>query len=624
MFATFFATLFELTLRRAFLIVTAFTCGLAFAQDPRIARFEQSLLADGIRDQHNAPMGLAAHMAHYKVPGMSVAVIENGRVLWAKAYGVRDAAGAMPVDTNTLFQAASLSKPVAAMTALALVESGELTLDGPINNQLRRWKIEDQTYDAQNRFLANAVSLRDVLSHKAGLGVGGFQGYATDAKIPAIEEILQGRSPANNSQVALVQPPGFSNLYSGGGYTVVQLAIEDARRSKFELEAARLVLNPLQMSRSTYARPGGADNFASAHTASQPIAGGYRMHPELAAAGLWSTPSDMARFALALARTEPGQPQAVSARLMASMRQSHGKPEYDFGLGVSIHHTESLRWFVHLGANRGYRASMWVAEGGKYGAVVMTNDDAGGGLAREVIQAVALSHEWPEFLPPPITTVPTTAEAIALWVGDYRLAPTRWLSVRESAGQLYARFYTGAARNDAPLVGAHPGSWERLHALAPNPADGSGAVQVGTTHAKLVRDAATGAKRLLTPRRGSESLQPATDRPIPLLSTAPVWVRGSFNDWALRNPLLLNETGGSATLQLSTGRHELKFASADFQTVDLGVMPQSAAIQPNAAPQALSTRGANVVLHVASAGTYTLEVLRLPDGDLAVQVKPKP
>ena len=218
-------------------------------------------------------------MKHWGVPGLSVAVAVDGQLAWAAAYGVADASQKNPVTADTLFQAASISKPVTALGALRLVEAGKLALDTDINEYLRRWKLPANKFTREQ-----PVTLRLLLSHRGGTSVHGFPGYAAGAKLPTLVDILDGRRPANTLPVRVVRLPGKESVYSGGGTTIVQMAIEDVTGQPLAEYMAREVLAPLKMTSSTYEQPLPESLRASAASGhrpdGQPIAGRFHTYPE--------------------------------------------------------------------------------------------------------------------------------------------------------------------------------------------------------------------------------------------------------------------------------------------------------------------------------------------------------
>ncbi len=383
---------------------------------------------------------IAARMERYAVPGVSIAVINDGKIEWAKGYGAKRVGGSDSVTTSTRFQAASISKPVAATAALRLVEEGKLDLDADVNDQLRSWRVPDNDFTAKH-----AVTLAGILSHTAGLTVHGFPGYAAGDTVPSTVQVLNGQGNTPPVQVDIV--PGTQWRYSGGGYTVAQLLMADVTGEPFAQVMKRLVLDTLGMAQSTYEQPLPArleDSAAVAYGSDgSEVEGRWHTYPEQAAAGLWTTPSDLARFALGIRAAYRGDDGAIlkqaTARDMLTERMG------GYGLGVAVAGKgDSLR-FSHGGANEGYRAFFVMYPATGDGVAVMTNSDAGAALYMEVVRAVARVYGWPDFAPETRTVVQVAPDVLQKYVGDYELGPDAVLAVTLDGGQLYGT-YPGESR----------------------------------------------------------------------------------------------------------------------------------------------------------------------------------
>jgi CubicO group peptidase (beta-lactamase class C family) len=319
----------------------------------RIQRVENGLLpAIMIKGQTRA-MKLAERMAHYKVPGLSVAVINDGKIEWARGYGVVEKDGDKSVTADTLFLAGSISKPVAALAALRLVEQGKLGLDEDVNQKLKTWKVPENEFTKEKK-----VTLRGLLSHSAGLTVHGFFGYAVDAPMPTLVQILNGEKPANSSAIRGDIEPSSRWRYSGGGYTVMQLLLMDVTGKSFPELTRELVLVPAGMRQSTFENPLPKSLEALAATAHRwggdKVNGRWHLYPEMAAAGLWTTPSDLARFGIEIQRALAAQSKILSremARQMVTVQKG------SWGLGLALEYTgkESAR-FGHAGGDVGFEA----------------------------------------------------------------------------------------------------------------------------------------------------------------------------------------------------------------------------------------------------------------------------
>lgn len=339
---------------------------------------------------------LEARMSHYRVPAVSIAVIHDGKIQWARAYGMAVQGGNKTVSDKTLFQAASISKALTAFAILRVVDQGLLDLNAPVNRYLRTWKLPES--DAGS---SDSVTTALVMAHMAGLSRFNFPGYAPGSPIPTLTQILDGVAPANTPPVRIAQPPGSTWTYSNGGYLVLQKVLQDATGEGFPSLMNTLVLEPLGMRHSTFQQPLPAALETSAavghHEDGEPLPGRWRIHPEFAAAGLWTTASDLARFALAVHTAANQLPGALlSAESAAALTTQRF---INFSLGLLVRRNGDNIWFTHNGGNEGYRALMYAYLTAAEGAVVMMNADTGLALASEIINAVALEYGWPGFIP---------------------------------------------------------------------------------------------------------------------------------------------------------------------------------------------------------------------------------
>jgi CubicO group peptidase (beta-lactamase class C family) len=368
---------------------------------------------------------------------VSVAVIDSFRIAWARGYGVREVGSTDPVTTQTLFQAASISKPVAALAALRLVQEGTLDLDENVNRKLTSWKVPE------NRFTtAQPVTLRRLLSHSAGLTVHGFRGYAATEQAPSLGQVLDGQAPSNSAPIRADTFPGARWRYSGGGYTVMQqLLIDVSGRSFPDLMRAK-VLEPLGMAHSTYEQPLPgplAANAASGHrTDGTVVKGKWHTYPEMAAAGLWTTPSDLARYAIHVSLSAAGRSSSVLARAFTTQMLTNQSGTY--GLGPALGGQGRDASFSHGGANEGFRCHFIAFPERGQGAVIMTNSDAGGALASEILRAIAEEYDWPASRVVEKTLAVVAPEKVARIAGRYVLeaAPNIFVTVTTDGTRAWA------------------------------------------------------------------------------------------------------------------------------------------------------------------------------------------
>jgi CubicO group peptidase (beta-lactamase class C family) len=332
-------------------------------------------------------------MERFHVPGVSVAVIRDFTIDWAKGYGIADVESGMRVDADTMFQAASISKPVAAMAAVRAAQDGRLGLDQDINAILKSWKLPDSEFTR-----GHPVTPRALMSHTSGLGDGfGFPGYLPSAPRPSLVEILTGSKPSNVGVMLMERPPFTAEKYSGGGVTLMQLAMIDALGRPYPEIMQSLVLGPIGMTNSAYEQPLSAarDRHAARAHSGRGLAMDTKWHvyPELAAAGLWTTPTDLATFAIEVQQTALGRSTRVLSRAsVLEMLTPVGVGDYAVGFAIT---KKGEGWyFAHNGANWGFQCSLLAHRVKGYGVAIMTNSDSGGPVIREIEARVAAAYGW--------------------------------------------------------------------------------------------------------------------------------------------------------------------------------------------------------------------------------------
>jgi CubicO group peptidase (beta-lactamase class C family) len=378
---------------------------------------------------------LAALMAELKIPGVSIAVIHNDTLAWAQGFGVRGPE-ARPVTSETLFQAGSISKPLAAMAALRLVQTGKLSLDTEINQALTSWHIPSSAT------VPNAtVTLRELLTHTAGMTVHGFRGYAAGEPVPTLTQVLDGAKPANSGPIRIEKMPGTEWNYSGGGFTVMQQAVVDVTHKSFPEVMASSVLGPMGMAHSTYQQPLPTSLTADAaipyKADGSPVPGGAHTYPEMAAAGLWTTPSDLAKYILEVQSSLAGQSNHVLDSAMTKAMLTPGKNKW--GLGVELGGSDAKPYFMHGGVNEGFQSLFVGYEKGGDGAIIMTNADGGMEIAFEVMRSIAVEYGWPDFQPVVHTLAKVDRSVLERYVGTYMATPTFGVTYTLEGDQLFAQ-----------------------------------------------------------------------------------------------------------------------------------------------------------------------------------------
>ena len=332
-------------------------------------------------------------LKQFNVPGVSIAVIQDFKVVLAVGYGVADMETGAPVTPSTMFQAASISKPVAAMVSLKAVQDGRFALDQNINSILKSWQLPEGEFTK-----GGPVTPRTLMSHVAGTGDGfGFPGYAPSAGLPTLPQILDGSKPSNLGPVRLERAPYTGYEYSGGGVLIQQLALMDAVGKPFAQIAKDWVLDPIGMTNSTYEQPLPAARHAQAaraHDGKGMRRGDpWHVYPEQAAAGLWTTPTDLAKFAIEVQLATAGRSKKVlSSATAREMITPVGVGPYAVGFEVS---KQGEGWyFTHGGSNWGFQCNLLAHRVKGYGMVIMTNSDSGGALMNQIRQLIQREYKW--------------------------------------------------------------------------------------------------------------------------------------------------------------------------------------------------------------------------------------
>jgi len=361
-------------------------------------------------------MNLRKRMEHYKVPGMSIAFLNRGEIVWARGYGYTSVDSTRLVNENTLFQAASISKPVAAMAALALVEEGKLDLDANVNLYLEGWQLEENQFTTDEK-----VTLRRILSHSAGLTVHGFGGYASGDEVPDIIQILDGEEPANSGRIYPDTRPGKQYRYSGGGYTLMQKMLCDITGKDFPALMEELVLSKIGMNSSSYEQPLPEALWANASSGhlgnGVMIEGRWHTYPEMAAAGLWTTPSDLLKYAMEVQESFAGESnlvlsQEMTKEMLTAQINSHGLGPALGGSGDSI-------TFFHGGSNAGFRCSLYAFSKLGQGVAIMTNGDRGRELISELLRSFSAVYNWDKYKPSLKSIVSLESRELSRFAGQY-------------------------------------------------------------------------------------------------------------------------------------------------------------------------------------------------------------
>lgn len=360
------------------------------------------------------PARIEARMAEHKVLAFSVVVIRNGKLDWSAAWGVLDGEGAR-AGCDSLFQAGSLAKPVAVLAALHMQQDGVIDLDKDIKTYLASYTLPPGAQTA-----GNPVTLRNLFTHTSGITPGGYDGYAQGQPQPTDVQTVRAEAPANARKVEVLAAPGESLAYSGGGYSVAEIALQDHLGKPFEQIMQQWLLAPVGMRQADFTLP--LPEASHAHTArghradGSIVPGGWHHHPEQAAAGLWATAGDMAAFLIELHKGYQGTSdvftQASLRELMANTIDGHAYGFRLIGEGEDV-------FITHYGGTVGYRAGMTMNLRTGDGAVYLANSDNGANLGREFLAAVSRAYQWPVFRGAEVTRTTQPVEVLRSLVGEY-------------------------------------------------------------------------------------------------------------------------------------------------------------------------------------------------------------
>lgn len=397
-----------------------------------VAAGAPSALADQVDDYINA------QIAKRGIPGVSIAIFDGGKIVKAEGYGLIEKGTHKLVSPKTRFQAASISKTVTSTAVLRLVEAGTLNLDEDVHLKLRSWKLPESSFSAKDK-----VNLRGILSHTAGLSVGGFPGYESRQPIPTLTQMLDGKKPANTPAVRVVATPGTAWSYSGGGYVLVRQLVQDVTQQSFSDFLDTTVLKPAGMNDSTFEQTGFQpwESQASGHFSDGSVMPGkWFIYPELAPDGLWATPSDLARFAIMLQRSYQGAAESLLSQKTARLMFTPVKD--NSGLGTFLEGKDETLRFSHGGRNIGFDSKLIAYAGSGQGAVIMINANDNSGMIDRIVKVIGEAYNWPDYPRPIKNDIPPQvkleAGELASFEGRYEF-PTGQINLRVEGDKLISR-----------------------------------------------------------------------------------------------------------------------------------------------------------------------------------------
>jgi CubicO group peptidase (beta-lactamase class C family) len=390
-------------------------------------------------------------MSEYHIPALSLAVINNGKLEWAEIYKNPNAPEEQKLNCSSIFQAASLSKPVTFMAALRMHAAGEIDLDENIEEYLRDFVLPQGKQTAEN-----PVTFRNIFSHTSGINPGGYQGYARDLPIPSDLDILRGSTGVNSPPIEVITPPNETLAYSGGGYTLAELALQDIFNDEFSNIMQKWILEPAGMDQSEFIQPlseADSNRVAKGYTASgEVIEGGWKNHPEQAAAGLWSNSIDMAKFLIEVYNAYQGKSSIFSQSdirsILSDERDGHV-------YGFIVNRTDDDISLTHYGGNAGYRTGMTISLTTGNGLAYLINSDNGGALGNELLLSASEVYNWKHFKQTNVSREQVSPGVLKRLSGEYKWNNQVDLSIRydESNNRISLIFPNGDEYKLTPIVG---------------------------------------------------------------------------------------------------------------------------------------------------------------------------
>lgn len=360
----------------------------------KIKRVTENIMVETHLQNYFKRVTLEERMNQLNTPGVSITVINNGQIEWSNGFGLKNLSTGEKIGNDTIFLAGSVSKPVFALAVMKLVEIGTIDLDRDVNEYLKSWKIpENGAWQAK-------ITMRQLLSHTAGLTVHGFGGYDQSSPVPTTKQILNGESPANSYPVVPYILPGTMLKYSGGGVTVAQLVVEDLFEKPFPEIMDELVFKPLNMKNSTYSQKLSQEQKEKTATGyyfnKRPVESGYHLYPEMAAAGLWTNGEDLAKIMIEVQSALKGESSFFKKETVEEMLTVQ-KGTDDMGIGFFLEGEKVIERFFHAGWDEGFVTKFISDKKGGNGVVLFINSNEGVGLLDEIVRSVADVYEWPGF-----------------------------------------------------------------------------------------------------------------------------------------------------------------------------------------------------------------------------------
>lgn len=402
----------------------------------KIQQVEQNL-ASWVEIENTPKWNLQERMNYYKIKGISIAVIKDYKIDWARGYGWADLAENRPVTTSTLFQAASISKSLNGFGILKLAQDKKIDIYTDINNYLRSWQFP---YDSLSN--GKIITIANLLSHTGGINISGFDGYTKVDSLPTIIQILNGGKPSNSDAVKSIFEPNLKYKYSGGGITISQLIIEEVSGKNYAEFMERNILKPIGMQNSFYTNTSSKNKLrllATGYNGDKEVTMKYHIYPEKAAAGLWTNPMELSKFVIEVQKSLVNKSNKILSQKMTQLMLT---PYVDnsSALGVFIEDKEGIKYFRHGGVNEGFTSLYFGSVENGNGAVVMCNS-TDKTILYEIINSIATIYKWKNYYKPmPKKVIKIDSLALSQYVGKY-ISNNREYKISQDKDNLFLELF---------------------------------------------------------------------------------------------------------------------------------------------------------------------------------------
>ena len=359
-------------------------------------------------------MSISDFLKRDNIPGLRIVFIDKGKMAWSADYGYADIEKKTKVNLNTVFAGASLAKPVAAVTALNLVEKGKLDLDENINEKLVEWKVPENEFTKTQK-----VTLRRLLSHTSGLDRQLWSEYLEKDSIPTFEQMLTGEKPSIDSGLRFFNEPGKTRKYSNTGYLIVGELIADVSGESFADAVDHLVFKPAGMTNSTFRQslPDQLRNRVATGYSGNLRPFPYKIYPFGAAGAIWTTPDDLGKFVISLMKDYKTDSHIILSKERSKNIFNKGDDKDKLAFSLWTYKNDII--FRHTGHSLGFTSFIFGSVDKDQAVIVMSNGENTEDLFDHIQRAVAEEYKWDYFRPEFYNAASVDSQSLKQFTGQF-------------------------------------------------------------------------------------------------------------------------------------------------------------------------------------------------------------